>query len=377
MREIANFTYRAALFFLVILILGSLVTIAGLFIFDVPAAAYRLGTPDPGLNPVERVLLSTYLALNEKQLQMPGDNPEIPVELEVLEGQSAVDVIDSLRSAGVLSNPFLFRMYLRYTGYDRGIEAGSYRLQGGLSLLELALALQNAAPGDIVFTVIPGWRIEEIAQAISSSYPSMQVADILAAFSMRAIGTSFEDELPIDATLEGYLLPDTYTLQPDDLPEDITFMLLDNFDSRVTLQIRQAILAQGLSLHEGIILASIIEREAVLPEEMPLIASVYLNRLNVGMRLEADPTVQYPLGIEGRWWKSPLTNADLTFDSPYNTYLYAGLPPGPIANPSLAAIEAVGRPEVSPYFFFRAMCDGSGRHLFAVTYEEHLQNACP
>ena len=114
-------------------------------------------------------------------------------------------------------------------------------------------------------------------------------------------------------------------------------------------------------------------------EEKPLIASVYLNRLNIGMKLEADPTVQYALGFDfaaGTWWKNPLSLDDLQFDSPFNTYVYAGLPPAPISNPDLDSLQAVAFPAETPYFFFRAKCDGSGYHSFAETFEEHVANGC-
>jgi UPF0755 protein len=126
-------------------------------------------------------------------------------------------------------------------------------------------------------------------------------------------------------------------------------------------------------------LASIIEREAVVADERPIIASVFFNRLSAGMLLESDPTVQYALGQQpdGDWWKSPLSLDDLALDSPYNTYRSAGLPPGPIANPGLSSLQAVANPADTPYFYFRAACDGSGRHAFAATFDEHLLNACP
>jgi UPF0755 protein len=113
---------------------------------------------------------------------------------------------------------------------------------------------------------------------------------------------------------------------------------------------------------------------------MPLIASVFLNRLAAGMPLEADSTAQYALGYQEKthtWWKNPLSLGDLQVDSPYNTYLYGGLPPGPISNPGLNALRAVAFPAQAEYYYFRAACDGSGEHNFAETFEEHLQNACP
>jgi UPF0755 protein len=135
-----------------------------------------------------------------------------------------------------------------------------------------------------------------------------------------------------------------------------------------------------LDLYEGVILASIVEKEAVNSDEMPLIASVFHNRLAAGIKLDSDPTVQYAIGYnhEGNsWWKNPLFLGDLEYDSPFNTYIYPGLPPGPISNPSLEAIKAVAFPAQSTYFYFRSACDGQGGHVFAETFEEHVQNACP
>ena len=136
---------------------------------------------------------------------------------------------------------------------------------------------------------------------------------------------------------------------------------------------------QGLSLYQGLILASIVQREAVVAAEMPIIASVFHNRLKVPMKLETDPTVQYALGYNASsnsWWKTPLTFSDLEVDSPYNTYLYPGLPPTPIASPGLAALQAVAYPAQTPYYYFRAACDNSGKHNFSETFEQHLQFAC-
>jgi UPF0755 protein len=186
--------------------------------------------------------------------------------------------------------------------------------------------------------------------------------------------------VPAGVSLEGFLFPDTYQLRPDATASDLVGRMLITFDERVTPEMRQQAAAQGFTLYEVLTLASIVEREAAVIEERPQIASVYLNRLSIDMMLQADPTVQYAQGYDpttGEWWNRGLTQADYTsVDSPYNTYLYAGLPPGPIANPSLSSIQAVLNPADTPYIFFRAACDGSGRHNFAITFEEHLANAC-
>jgi UPF0755 protein len=155
---------------------------------------------------------------------------------------------------------------------------------------------------------------------------------------------------------------------------------VDGFDEALTDSIRKGYANHDLSLAQAVTLASIVQREAILPEEQPMIASVFYNRLAAGMKLDSDPTVQYALGYNTKqrtWWTNPLSTDDLKINSPYNTYQVPNLPPGPISNPSLSALQAVAYPAQSPYYYFRAACDGSGRHEFARTYEEHLNNACP
>ncbi|MGD2050736.1 MAG: endolytic transglycosylase MltG, partial [Chloroflexota bacterium] len=192
-------------------------------------------------------------------------------------------------------------------------------------------------------------------------------------------GYDFLSSLPENATLEGFLFPDTYRLPVDATAPQLIYMMLDNFNLRVTPAMRQSFGIQGLSVYDAVILASIVQREAVVADERPLMVGVFLNRLNAGMPLQADPTVQYALGYledVGTWWKSPLSAEDLKIDTPYNTYLYPGLPPGPIANPGLTALEAVSSPERSDFLFFVADCtsENPGLHVFSRTFEEHLSH---
>jgi len=161
--------------------------------------------------------------------------------------------------------------------------------------------------------------------------------------------------------------------------EGLVLTFLERFSQQVQPELIDKINAHGLSLYEGITLASIIQRETFKDEERAVMASVFYNRLREGMRLETDPTVQYALGyskIWGNWWKTPLLTGDLKVNSPYNTYRIDGLPPTPIANPDLPSIEAVANPEVTDFYYFRALCDNSGYHNFSVTFEEHLSKGC-
>ncbi|OUC09003.1 hypothetical protein RY27_05590, partial [Litorilinea aerophila] len=186
---------------------------------------------------------------------------------------------------------------------------------------------------------------------------------------------------PAGASLEGYLFPNTYEIPAvDGRAEDLLIRQLDTFAAQVVPAYEEAVAAGAtdLALYEVLTLASIVEREAVVPAERPAIAGVYLNRLAAGMKLEADPTVQYAMGYQpetGQWWKTPVFLEEYAgVDSPYNTYLYEGLPPGPIASPGLDSVRAVLYPEAHDYLYFVALPDGSGRHVFANTFEEHAEN---
>jgi UPF0755 protein len=242
--------------------------------------------------------------------------------------------------------------------------------------VDIARELQDATPEQISFTVLPGWRMEEIAASLATSGLNITSDEFLAA--ARSAPPSM-DFLPASVSTEGFLYPDTYILPRQATADDLVQELLRNFSLHLTTDLREGFDRQGLEVYEGVTLASIVQREAVVAEERAQIASVFYNRLRAGMKLDTDPTVQYALGYntaQGTWWTNPLSTADLQIDSPYNTYVYTGLPPGPIANPSLNTLRAVAFPAETPYYYFRARCDGSGLHSFAITFEEHLKNGC-
>jgi UPF0755 protein len=185
--------------------------------------------------------------------------------------------------------------------------------------------------------------------------------------------------LPAGRSLEGFLFPATYELPADAPADELVARMLQNFGAQFTDQMKVDAATHGLSIYQTVTLASIVEREAVVADERPLIAGVYLNRLRKPMTLDADPTVQYPLGNSRdstTWWQK-ITVADYRgVNSPYNTYLHQGLPPGPIANPGLASLRAVIYPQPSEFIYFRASCANDGRHRFARTLEEQQANAC-
>ncbi len=243
----------------------------------------------------------------------------------------------------------------------------------------MAMSLQDATPATITFGILPGWRAEEVAASLSTS--GLQVSD---KEFMNVVGNPSSVIVPPSLgqlnSLEGFLFPGLYEFPREATVTEMVNQILMQFATNLTPELLEKYNARGLTVVQAVTLASIVQREAVHEDEMPMIASVFLNRLESGMRLESDPTVQYALGYineQQSWWKNPLTFTDLQFDSLFNTHLYSGLPPTPICNPSLAALEAVANPASSDFLYFRSKCDGSGYHNFARTYEEHQLNGCP
>jgi UPF0755 protein len=340
---------------------------------------------NPSLNPVEAAALGAYLSFNQSALDSPSNADATSVTFAVEPGQSASDIAEELAAQGLISDTTLFRNYLRYYGLDGQLEAGTYTLSASMTIPQIALALTDAEATEITVRVTEGWRREQIAQYLDqqSDFP-FSGADFLAVTSPGSpalAASGLNSEIPAGGSLEGFLFPDTYRLLPDASAGDLVAKMLANFETKLTSELGLDAAATGLTLYQVVTLASIVEREAAVPDERPTIASVYLNRLQGGFKLEADPTVQYAMGYQtatDEWWNLNLTQSDyISVDSPYNTYLYPGLPPGPIASPGLDSILAVIYPAQSDYMFFRAACDGSGRHRFAITFEEHLSNACP
>ncbi|MCC7359318.1 MAG: endolytic transglycosylase MltG [Anaerolineales bacterium] len=344
-------------------------------------AGAAVGPGAEDLNPAERTVLLAYLTARAADLTKPAGRDATPVNFSVASGATAGQVAEELADRGLVSDARLLVSYLRYHGLDGQVEAGDFILRQTMTVPQVAQALTDANAREVLFRVIEGWRLEQVSEALAAqrglSNASGEFASLAGPHSPRAATYDFLAELPAGASLEGYLFPDTYLFRPDATAADIIDKMLANFAARLPGNFRTDVSAQGLTLHQAVTLASLIEREAVVADERPVIASVILNRLAAGQRLEIDATTQYALGRPGDWWPR-LGGLDLrAVDNPYNTYAYGGLPPGPIASPSLASLQAVAQPAETGYLYYRALCDGSGRHAFAVTYEEHLANACP
>jgi UPF0755 protein len=347
-------------------------------ILGVPALADRqYGPPTPALGPFDRFTYSLRLLWYGDRLTWPLDPDGAEQSFTIGQGEGVPSIAVRLEETGLIRSAAAFRAYLIYTGLDTSIQAGKYQLNPALSIVDLAHELQDATPEQITFVVLPGWRMEEIAASLSTSGLEITPEEFLAAARSAPPGLDF---LPASVSTEGFLYPDVYVLPRTTTAAELVEKFLGNFSLNLTTDIHEGFARQGLDVYQAVTLASIVQREAVVADERAQIASVFHNRLRVGMKLDSDPTVQYALGfdsLQGTWWTNPLSAADLQFDSPYNTYMYTSLPPGPIANPSLSALRAVAFPAETPYYFFRARCDNSGLHDFSVTFEEHLQNGCP
>lgn len=303
------------------------------------------------------------------------------VPFTVESGASAGQVGRALEQAGVIRSGRQFELLARLTGLQGRLSAGDYLLPARASALNVLhlLTVREAVP--VLRVTFPeGLRIEEMA-VLAEQAGFGPREEFLAAVERATLPPGLAEYIPEGAGLQGYLFPDTYILPVGATMDDLVAYMIRTLDERFTPALRAAAQERGLNPHQALTLASIVEREAVIPAERPLIAGVFYNRLAAGDRLGADPTTQFAVATDPDsvrqygWWKEELTIADLEHPSPYNTRLYPGLPPGPIACPGLASIEAVAYPQATDYYYFVADAKkGDGSHVFAVTLAEHERN---
>lgn len=348
----------------------------------VPTGAVDRSRANPTLGTAQRLSLEVYLGSHADELAEAAGARSEPGAFDIAPGQSAATIAANLAGDGFIRNQELFLNYLTYYGYDGALVAGSHQVDPHSTIPEIAQALSGGGPRSLELSFLPGWRVEEMANYLSVVRPAQidpdEFLDIVQRRRPLELSAhAFLAALPPEATLEGYLYPGVYPITTATTAAELVEMMLVEFGRQLSPELRQLIGSRGLAVRDALILASIVEREAVLPEEKPLMAGVFLNRLRAGMPLQADPTVQYALGYQpdtGSWWKAPLALADLEIDSPFNTYRIDGLPPAPIANPSRVSLEAVADPAATDYLFFVLDCTAaqSGTHIFSVTFEEHL-----
>lgn len=294
--------------------------------------------------------------------------PTGPVErVTIPKGSSFAVATDSLAAHGLVRWRPWFRLVGRVGGFERAVKPGIYEFVPGTSARAILRDLRDGRYLTARVTIPEGFTLLDISARLAGTF-GVAAESVLAAGRDAAIREAHGVEAP---SLEGYLAPDTYTLPLHVTAREAVAAMAALAAAGWTADLEARAEAQGLTRHQVVTLASIVEGEAAVDEERPLIAAVYRNRLRRRMPLQADPTVQYAIQLATGSRKPRLLNSDYRFPSPYNTYLIPGLPPGPVGAPSRASIEAVLAPADVPYLFFVGR--GDGRHVFTRTYGEHLR----
>lgn len=274
----------------------------------------------------------------------------------IAKGDGVSLIAKKLKEKNLIKSELAFKIYVKQNNLTDKLQAGSYKLSSSQSVPELINKLQTGS-NDTWVTLIEGWRVEEIAEKLNKEL-------------------GINNKSFIEKAEEGYMFPDTYLFPKEATAEYIASALRKTFEEKFSDDLRAKIKAQGLTEKEGVILASIVEREARSDKVRTEVASILLKRFKIGMGLNADATVQYILGYqpaEKKWWKRNLTRDDLKIASPYNTYLHRDLPPAPIANPGLSSLQAVANADPStPYLYYYH--DSEGNSHYGKTLEEHNQN---
>ncbi len=331
----------------------------------------------------EQLYLDYYINSQSEALGKPAGADDTPIEFTIQQGASVAEIAGNLKAKQLIQDTELFKRYVQYKAIDATIQAGTYTLRKTMTIPEIATALQRAASPEQQVTIPEGKRLEEVAVIVAeqTTIPSEEFLRFTqTGWASTDLSTqfSFLGNIPVTGSLEGFLYPDTYRLPIEATARDLVERMLQNFELLVTPDVVAGFTDNGLSLMEGITLASIVEREAVRDDERAIIAGVYNNRLRDGWFLSACPTVQYALGFrpdEDTWWKRQLYFVDLEIESPYNTYRNIGLPPAPIANPGIKAITAAAHPAETQYYFFMVDCaKDDSSHVFSVNEDEHLAN---
>jgi UPF0755 protein len=287
-----------------------------------------------------------------------GSGPKVEVTIE--RGETARGIAEQLEEAGLINSAELFVGYVTLKRISSQLEAGRYQIPPTLSMRQVVEVLRHGT-FDVTLTFFEGWRREQ--------YLEYALENLLV--DEDRFSKSFLKETK---GLEGYLFPNTYVVSQNISAKELVALMKDNFENKFAA-LSKKLSAQGFTKKGAATLASLIERETRNPEEMPVIAGIFIKRLSAGWYLDVDASIQYALGYQEKeetWWKRALTKEDLQLDSPYNTYRSLGLPPGPICSPGLNSLRAVAESRSTPYWFY--LHDKKGKIHYARTLEEHSQN---
>ena len=307
------------------------------------------------------VVLGVLLAFYSLVLLWPQGNPYNSVKVTIPSGASLKEVSAHLQDNSIIRNERSFLLAVKALGYEKDIPAGRFKLIKAQTNFDIIDQLVNGVHLNKQVTILEGWTVSMIARVLEEKLGMDPEA-----FENACNNSLLLWKWGIAAeSFEGYLFPETYRFSDDESPQEIVGRMVEEYKKNFNDDLRMRMKDIGMTEREVITLASIIEGEAIYNRERPVIAGVYHNRLKIGMRLQADPTIQYIVDDSPR----RLLKKDLKIDSPYNTYLNYGLPPGPINNPGLESIKAALYPADTEYLFFVAR--GDGYHNFSRTEEEH------
>lgn len=302
----------------------------------------------------------------EHQLHSPANPGGGTVRVVVAPGSTFHEVADTLHRAGLIDSTLVFDLYARYHHLDRNVQAGAYVIGRNKDMTQILQALQTAIPEEVFITIPEGYTIQKTAAMLDKG-TLVKGSDYLQVAKSGQFDYDFLASRPQGASLEGFLFPDTYLVPRTVTAKQLVTLQLDAF-KKLWDQTRQDLAAKRkLNSFQVVTIASLIEREVRYDEDRPLVASVIYNRLASGWPLQLDATVLYAKGV----WQSNVTLDDLKINSPYNTYLHTGLPPGPIANPGSKAIDATLKPADTGYFFY--LSDSQGHNHYAKTNDEFNQ----
>jgi UPF0755 protein len=289
------------------------------------------------------------------------------LNLTIPAGTSVSGVADILQKNGLIDNPLIFQVYVRYHGLNSSLEAGNYQVPPGTDMVDLVALLQHAKGYEVSVTIPEGLTTRQTGLLLNHKGMKFSADAFVAAAASSGFTQDFLADRPAGANLEGFLFPDTYHFAQTAKPGDVIQAELTRFGLVVTPAVRAKAAAIKMSFYQALTVASIVEREGKFDADRAQIASVFYNRLAAGMPLQSDVTVAYAKGLPSQ----PITEADKSINSPYNTYLHTGLPPGPISNPGLASITAALEPAQTDFLYF--LTDKDGHAHFSKTLAEHQQ----
>jgi UPF0755 protein len=313
------------------------------------------------------VVLVGWFVLNSL---FDANNPEDiqDYNINIQQGLSTAQIGQILANENIISNSKYFELFVRMNNFDGKLKAGDYTLSPSMSLKEIVDRLMKGQTINYKFTIPEGYTLKQICEVLVKKGLADEEEFWRVVREEPFSQFEFLKDLPKDdKRLEGYLFPDTYIVPKGISEKEIAELMLQRFEEVYNqLPLNES----GLNFRDTVILASLVELESLVDVDRPLIASVFLNRLQIGMKLDCDATLQYIFPER----KSRVLYSDLEIDSPYNTYKNKGLPPGPIGSPGKASLEAVHQPAKTKYFYFVAKKDGSGEHVFSKTLSEHNAN---